>query len=75
MNAKQMCEALLAGKKVGVSDRKYIYLNIDGELICEAATKILDSPEFVLMVLLRSGEAKIISEEGPQYDNLLCIPI
>jgi hypothetical protein len=65
MTHKELMQALIDGKKVGESDRKYIYLNIAGSLMCESATKILDRPEFILMKLLYNSCGKIIPEEGP----------
>jgi hypothetical protein len=64
MNAKQIFEALLAGKKVGQDDGFYVYLNIDGNLMAEAIGWACE-PTDVLSDVIDFGTAKIIAEEGP----------
>lgn len=64
MNPKQIFEALLAGKKVGESDRFYVYLNIAGDLMGEYLDSH-DTADTVLSSLIYYGNAKVIAEEGP----------
>ena len=45
MNAKEIMLALLEGKKVGANLHRYMYLNIDGEIVvnCEEPEGFADS--------------------------------
>jgi len=64
MNAKQICKALLEGKKVGMNDSCYIYLNIDGELQIENYFGG-DTLEEQVGEIWLSPYSKILPEEGP----------
>jgi hypothetical protein len=66
MTNKETMQALIDGKKVGESDRRYVYLNMDGKLLCESAVQILDRPEFVLMKLLINENGRVLPEDGPK---------
>jgi hypothetical protein len=64
MNAKQIFEQLLAGKKVGQSPTYYVYLNIDGNLMSESEGWAAEPGE-VLSDILVFDTTKVIPEEGP----------
>jgi hypothetical protein len=64
MNAKQICEALLAGKKVGVSGSDYMYLNIEGELQLEDEDGRWEQYYHQIGAFFDYEQVKIIPEEG-----------
>lgn len=65
MNARQIFEALLEGKKVGSSPSSYMYLNIDGELCVEDIDDYYDTWSNQIGSLMCWEACKIIPEEGP----------
>jgi hypothetical protein len=66
MNARQIFEALLAGRKVGESDQFYVYLNVDGVLMGnqDDPRYPAEEPDNMLASIIYYGNAKCLPEEG-----------
>jgi hypothetical protein len=64
MNAKQIMQCLLEGKKVGTSDRYYMYLTIEGELRTENHFGGCTIDEQIGDLLVCCA-CKVIPEDGP----------
>jgi hypothetical protein len=65
MTDREALQAILDGKKVGMSPGYYVYLNISGKLMGSRGNDEWSEPEAMLSNILYCGNAKILPEDGP----------